>query len=183
MPSVQSSRHANSSWFRRSRGFTLIELATVLGLITAIMATGFYLFNQDNDSRMAADTLTEVSTINSSIHNLYGTTSGYPGLSTAYVAANGQLPSNIRNGSMIYDPYKGQITIAPNTLVATNDSYTLTIPDLTYGGCMLLGTADFGQAFRQITVNGNATLNRPLLPAEVSTECRKGTNSVVLTFI
>ena len=80
------------------RGFSLVEILLVLGLIALLAIAAFVIYPQVKDASNANREAQNLTTIISGIRNLYGNTSTYTGLTTGLVNQAGIFPKTMNSG-------------------------------------------------------------------------------------
>jgi prepilin-type N-terminal cleavage/methylation domain-containing protein len=106
---------AQSRLDQKKKGFTLTEIAIVLGIIGLILgaiwvaAAGVY----QNQRNTHANT--QVMQLVQSIRTLYATSASDTGLTTASLITAGAVPTDMVNGATLSDPYSGATTIQVTT--------------------------------------------------------------------
>lgn len=81
-----------------SRGFSLVEILLVLGIIAILSIGAFIIFAQVKDSSDANTESQNLTTIIAGVRNLYGIRADYTGITTDIVNAASIFPPNMNGG-------------------------------------------------------------------------------------
>jgi type II secretory pathway pseudopilin PulG len=179
----KSSRLAHGRNRSASFGFSILELSVVM-IITAVLTVAIVVnFLLANDSHRANLTIQEVTDLVDNVHSLFGTSPNYANLTTAYMATDTQVDPAYINGSGLVDPFKGAVTIIPNTVNTPSDSIAVNVTGLPTSACIKLALWNFGSSFVSSSVGGySSSNNAPLAPASAISACGSQYNSVTLVF-
>lgn len=140
--------------FIRSRGFSLIELLLVLGVLAILLVAAFAIYPQVRDQNHANKELMNLSSIKASVENLYAAgPGGFEGLNTAIANQAGVFPQSMNNGDRSAE---AKITTAWGTNVllghatrgsgtnlppAQGRAFSIRYDSIPTQGCMVLATA------------------------------------------
>jgi prepilin-type N-terminal cleavage/methylation domain-containing protein len=166
---------------RRRSGFSLVEISLVLGVISLLLASTFVMFGQTTNTQNNQDFETEVIAIINATHSLYANQPNYSGLTTAYIIANGKLPSRWAKSPNFQTAFDTVMTVGPATLVSANDSFAISASYLARTTCETIAVERI-QAVIKATIN-SITYSMPLTPAQAITACslKTPTNTLVFT--
>jgi len=177
------------------RGFTMIELTVVIGLVAVLMIIGIPFvrnFMIDGKVPKVADDITKVATKLRTNFSGQGATP-YTSISTASFAntAKGMASVLIINGSgatatVTHDigATGSTVTAASATITTAGDSFAVTVNDAAEAACPSLA-AGISKAAERITINGTTVkaVGGNYNGATASTACTAGdTNDFVFTF-
>lgn len=188
----------------QQRGFSLIELLLVLGVLAVFLITAFVFYPQVRDRNQANAEATNLTAIKANINNLYASKSGnYRGLNQAVanqarafpVSMNGNdFSSSAAITSSWGSPVSIAVNAAPTTTTQTpgrslgaNRSFSVTYTDVPAGVCLPLVTAaamNF-QGVRvgstEVMTGGGAGGQIGFDPSIASGACVDGAATVVFT--
>jgi prepilin-type N-terminal cleavage/methylation domain-containing protein len=97
------------------KGFTLIELITVMVIIAVILGSVLAAVKGATDNSRTTSALASVRALQTASVNYYNNNGGsYANLSLSTLASNNMLPANFTSGTNA-NPWNGSITVAPDT--------------------------------------------------------------------
>lgn len=150
------------------KGFSLLELLLVLGIITALIVSAFIIFPKLKSSANAKAEASNLNTINAGIKELYNSQATYIGLNNTVAIQAKVVPDNIIKGGDIVTSFGGEVII-DNLTLSDGYVYYITYVDVPPDVCinMLAGLrGGFEQVYieRQniIDVKGNIDMSRGL---------------------
>jgi prepilin-type N-terminal cleavage/methylation domain-containing protein len=168
---------------RRQRGFSLIEIAMVLGIAALLIAGVMIFFTTASNAAKTNDTASEVSAINQTTHDLYAGQQNYTvGDFSATLAKAGTLPAKWVSGATLVTPFGGTVTVtgvAAATGVAS--TFAVYLPTLPEPVCNSIATKDFGTGVNLVQIGTDAGQAAPYTPVAAAPLCRGGAG-VTVTF-
>lgn len=132
------------------KGFSLLELLLVMGIIAALIIAAFIIFPKIQSSQRVNAEIGNISAIDSGIKSLYSTTVDYSGINTTTLLKAKVFPDNMILNGLVYNSFKGRVNIEPSSY--SDGEYQLTyygVPDME---CSKITSAVFNK-FRQVQVN------------------------------
>jgi len=174
-----------------SKGFSLIELLLVLGVLAILLVAAFVVYPQVRDRNQANTEVSNLTTIKAGINNLYAAKGGnYAGLSTPIANQARIFPQNMNGGSYapgasVQTAWGGAVTVTPATGTAPRE-FTIAYASVPEGVCLGLVSGAAGN-FKDVTVGGGSTggtggstsgvsvmdSNGQFAPATAAIECGK----------
>ena len=144
------------SFKRNAKGFSLIELLIVLGIIAILLVAAFIVYPQVRDRNQANAEVTNLTTIKANITNLYASKGGnYDGLLVATAFNARAFPTNMQaTATGGTAPWGGAVTVAEGTTPRLFDINYTAVPAAVCLG-MVSGAAG---NFEQIVVGGEEVL-------------------------
>ncbi|WP_181885422.1 type 4 pilus major pilin [Trinickia dinghuensis] len=174
---------------RRSRqnGFSLTELAIVLGIIALIAAAAMVVVPRVLASIRAGKIIDAFNEAIPSIQTAYQNQTSFANLTTAQVAQNGWLDDSfveMSNGTPDgnLDTQWGTIVFVP---AASNAQGQVTLNNIPTKECVKIGTNFTNDLYLTATIDGTAVKNGPnnVDLTTVGTQCSSATtNTIVFTF-
>ncbi len=152
------------------RGYSLVEVAMVMGIVAVITAAFFTVFGATSIQQQVDNTIIEVNAIETATHSLFATAGSYSAITTAYIATNGNLPRADSNGTAIVSPFHTKVVIAPYTIATNGDAFSIAMSNIAPKACHLLSITNWGHYFMGMSIDGQFT-NRDLTPVQAQTEC------------
>lgn len=138
---------------KRQKGFSLLEILIVAGLLAAGLAALFFMLNRYN-VRAAANNEAEVlNTMAAETRTQFRSQGNYTGVTPAVLIANGIVPTTHVNGTAIETGWATTVAVAPANLNGTmgdSVSFTYTLPR---ESCSRFVQASEG-AFSRVIVGG-----------------------------
>lgn len=143
---------------RRQRGITLIEISMVLALSAIFIAGIFAYLRTSTTNQKVEQAINEIAFMRNTVYELYRSQPSYSQLTTAQLAASNVVPRRMVDvsGIGIRHSFKGRMNIAPSTVDAFGDSFTIELDDLPSDGCTLMASKDFGRDVYRIDITGGA---------------------------
>ena len=180
---------------KNKKGFTLVELLLVVGLIALGAVVAYITFPKVQATSRANTEATNINTIASGINNLYAGTNTYASLgtdgATAFTVLNGarQLPERMISGTRILNGFGGDVTITAANLpvgATTNNFYLITYAGVPTAECTKLASG-VGNNFVQVGINGTTGTNlvkefpneAAIDPGLVAAQCRAGNSNTM----
>ncbi|WP_437891310.1 type 4 pilus major pilin [Phytobacter sp. V91] len=178
---------------KNRKGFSLLELLLVLGIVAALVIGAFIVYPKVQASQRAEAESKNIATIQAGVKALYTSASSYSGL-TNTVATNAKIfPDNMLIGTgsaaSVVNVFKGKVTLATSTegpSGVANSAFTITYASVPAAECTKIIAAAAGNFY--VAKVGRKTVKAAdgsLDVAATTTACNSGgnNNSLVLTSI
>ena len=168
---------------RNQGGYNLIELGLVLVLIALVAILVYAKFTKTNNSRIAQNEADRVAQLVSNTRARYAQATDFSGLNATVLINSGAAPSEMITGGSLQSGWNSNISVAPDTLSASNDAFTLTysVPK-DYCAEFVQGAAG---AVAKVTVSGTVVKDSingvPFKVAETGAGCSGAVTTVKLT--
>lgn len=183
------------------KGFSLVELLLVLGVLAVLLVAAFVVYPRVRDANRANTEVSNLTAIKASINNLYASKGGdYKGLTTAVANQARVFPSSMNSGTYtgaaVNSSWGGAVKAEVTTAETTTDgaaipagrAFTVTYESVPEGVCLGMISGAAGN-FSQIEV-GSAKLIKTATtgqtataggfdPAAAATECSKASAPTV----
>jgi prepilin-type N-terminal cleavage/methylation domain-containing protein len=168
----------------KNKGFTLLELVLVVGLIgLATISIYMYYNKQAIDSNVK--TLTQyLKIIDSEINNSFMTNNGFSSLTVANAISSGIVPQQLVNPTQnqIGNLFGGNITFTSVTVAGT-PGYGIVLSNVPIAACTKVATTDFASYVQQVLINGTlakpaASPSTPVTIAASATNCNQNFNTI-----
>jgi hypothetical protein len=181
-----------------SKGFSLIELLLVLGVLAILLVAAFVVYPQVRDRNQANTEVSNLTTIKAGVNNLYAAKGGnYTGLTKGVANQARVFPASMNNGTYttgqaITSSWGGDVDVAVNTAAqgsyAANRTFTISYTAVPSGVCLPLVSGAAGN-FTSIRVGGTtgtgATAGTEVItstgfsPTDAATACSSSANPSV----
>ncbi|GKW19627.1 hypothetical protein PEC302107_13560 [Pectobacterium araliae] len=178
---------------KSKRGFSLLELLLVLGIIAALVVAAFIVYPKVQASQRATAESNNIATIQAGVKSLYAAASSYSGLSTPIAYQAKIFPDNMLNGSVPVNAFKGNVVIGTSTdspSGAANSAFMITYLNVPASECAKI-VSGVGANFYSVAIGtGAAALtsgnvrkaSSDIDMARVASMCDTGGNSNTITF-
>ncbi|VGD51134.1 Bundle-forming pilin [Klebsiella pneumoniae] len=176
---------------KSKKGFSLLELLLVLGIIAALVVAAFIVYPKVQASQRAQAESNNIAAIQAGVKALYTSTSSFTGLTNSVAAKANIFPDNMLINSGTFarpiNAFKGDVTLASaNTgpSGATGSSFTITYDNVPAAECTKIITAAAGNFYTAgVGTAGNVKAAGEVLDvAKTATQCQNGGNSNTLIF-
>lgn len=157
------------------KGFSLLELLLVLGIIAALIVAAFIIYPKVQDANKSSAEARNISAIYAGVKSLYSGSSTYKGLDDTLAYKAKIYPDNmvIGNGTSFVNSYSGSVSVesSSNTSVGEDDSgfrikYTL----LPSASCAKI-VAAVSHDFYEINANGTTLDASTMKPSDITAAC------------
>lgn len=178
-----------------AKGFSLIELLLVLGVLAILLVAAFVVYPQVRDRNQANTEASNLTSIKAGVNNLYASKGGnYTGL-TAGVANQARVfPASMNQGTYtdaapITSSWGGTVAVAvngaataatrtPGGVIAANRSFTITYSSVPDGVCLPL-VSSAANNFQGVTVGTTEVLTSTGFdPARAAAACTGNANII-----
>lgn len=171
-----------------AKGFSLIELLLVLGVLAILLVAAFVVYPQVRDRNQANAEVSNLTTIKANINNLYAARGGnYNGLDEGVANQARVFPTSMNGGDFsaeadITTAWGEGVTIAPAPLNGNADrAFTITYAGVPEGVCLGLVSGAAGN-FEDVTVGGTTvmTTDGQFDPAAAAAQCNTAAGGPVV---
>ena len=176
---------------KSKKGFSLLELLLVLGIIAALVVAAFIVYPKVQASQRAQAESNNIATIQAGVKALYTSASSFTGLTNSVAVQAKIFPDNMLSGSgssaTPINAFKGNVVVASadtGPSAATGSSFTITYSNVPAAECTKIITAAAGNFYTAgVGTAGNVKAAGGVLDvAETATQCESGGNSNTLIF-
>lgn len=176
---------------KSKKGFSLLELLLVLGIIAALVVAAFIVYPKVQASQRAQAESNNIATIQAGVKALYTSASSFTGLNNSVAVQAKIFPDNMLSGSgsaaKPINAFKGNVVVASaNTgpSAAQGSSFTITYSNVPAAECTKIITAAAGNFYTAgVGTAGNVKAAGEVLDvAKTATQCQSGGNSNTLIF-
>lgn len=178
-------------FLRNKKGFSLIEMLLVLGVLAVLLVAAFVVYPRVRDASRANIEVTNLTLIKANIQNLYAAKMGdYTGLYTSTANQARVFPesmnSGVYTGQEIQSAWGGVVRaqVLPNAdaAMAAGKGFTIDYYSVPSAVCLGIVSAT-ANMFNDIRVGGNRVMNhgvvpRTLDPAAAAQECSAESPSI-----
>ena len=145
---------------QNKKGFSLIELLLVLGIIAALAITAFMIYPKVSSSNNAQTEASNINTIKASVSSLYSSSPDYNGLTTEVGIKSKIFPDTMVNtaGTAALNTFKGPVTLATSAESPSgvaDSAFTISYEDVPSAECVKIVSA-VASNFYKVTVGGTA---------------------------
>lgn len=178
---------------RSKKGFSLLELLLVLGIIAALVVAAFIVYPKVQASQRAQAEANNIATIQAGVKALYTSASSFTGLTTSVAVQAKIFPDNMLSVSgsdtaaKPINAFKGDVLIASDSTgpsKTSGSSFTITYKNVPAAECTKIITAAAGNFYAAgVGTAGNVKAAGAVLNvAETALKCEAGGNSNTLIF-
>lgn len=164
---------------RDDSGFSMIELALYLGILTVLLLVAYSAYSSRAAQTQANRVASDITSIEGAVNNLYafGSDFGTGSLTAAVANANG-LPTGMWNGTTATNFLQGTVTITGNT-----GSFTIAYPGVPQEVCVIfLPRSQVGSSrVTSIQVGTGAVFTARPTEAQANAQCAAGDNTLNIT--
>ena len=139
---------------KSKKGFSLLELLLVLGIIAALVVAAFIVYPKVQASQRAQAESNNIATIQAGVKALYTSASSFTGLTNTVAVQAKIFPDNMLSGTgntaKPINPFKGNVTLAaaatgPSS--AAGSSFTITYANVPAAECVKITIAAAGNFY------------------------------------
>ncbi|OON40546.1 type IV pilin [Izhakiella australiensis] len=180
-----------TKYIRNKKGFSLLELLLVLGIIAALVVGAFIVYPKVQASQRAEAESKNIATIQSGVKALYNSASNYAGLNNAVGVQARIFPDNMLNGTgataSVVNLFKGNVTLAPSAdspSGTANSSFNITWVSVPAAECIKIVSAVAANFY--IAEVGSAIVKSAdgaLDVASASQACNEGGNANIILLV
>lgn len=162
------------------KGFTLIELILVVGIIT-LMTIGIYVkYKSMYLDRSVQLEMQDLYALNNKINNAYQSSTTLSTLNNTTAISGGLVPTELISAPNIINRFGSTITLS-RQLVAGVEGYEILLNNITPKACSLIGTSKYANEVDEIWINGanRKTTGSSLTTANIATiisQCNTATS-------
>ena len=98
---------------RKKKGFSLLELLLVFGIIAALIVGVFMIYPKISSGQKIDSDIKILGTLNAGIKNLYAGQADYTGLSVDAIIKSKIVPEDIVDDNLIWDSWGANVLIEP----------------------------------------------------------------------
>ena len=178
---------------KSKKGFSLLELLLVLGIIAALVVAAFIVYPKVQASQRAQAESNNIATIQAGVKALFTSASSFTGLTNSVAVQAKIFPDNMLSGSgsaaKPINAFKGNVTLAADKTGpsgADGSSFTIIYSNVPAAECTKIITAVAGNFYAAgvgNVGNGNVkTAGEVLDVAKTAMLCQNGGNSNTLIF-
>jgi prepilin-type N-terminal cleavage/methylation domain-containing protein len=174
---------------RRKRGFSLLELAMVMGIGVLIAVGVMMFFTQANTSKNTQEALTQVAAIQQAARSLYGGQPVYTGLVNKVLIDTKALPIKMVNGTTgLRNAFSGAVVVAAaDSGGGTASGFSVSFAGIPQDACVKMAASDLGRGLYSVQVGGTtrtagSSAPPPFDPASAATACSAATNTIIWIF-
>ncbi|WP_323109723.1 type 4 pilus major pilin [Pectobacterium carotovorum] len=176
---------------KSKKGFSLLELLLVLGIVAALVVAAFIVYPKVQASQRSQAESNNIATIQAGVKALYTSASSFTGLSSTVAVQAKIFPDNMLSGSESavkpINAFKGDVTLAaaatgPSGVAGS--SFTITYANVPAAECTKIVTAAAGNFYEVgVGVAANVKAAGDVLDvSKTATQCAAGGNSNTLIF-
>lgn len=176
---------------KKKKGFSLLELLLVLGIVAALIVSAFLIYPKAQSSQRAAAEAKNLATIQAGVKSLYGGIASYSGLTNATALGAKVFPDVMISGTGtsadVVNSFKGSVTVAPDNTGPSGvagSSFTITYTGVPNNECtkIIATTAEsFYMASVGSTVVKDAGGQLNIVNASTACNSNNNSNTLVLT--
>ncbi|MEC5343190.1 type 4 pilus major pilin [Brenneria populi] len=182
---------------KSKKGFSLLELLLVLGIIAALVVAAFIVYPKVQSSQRATAESNNIATIQAGVKALYTAASSYSGLNETVAVQAKIFPDNMLSGSgsaaKPVNAFKGNVLLGTSTdspSGVANSAFTITYVDVPALECTKI-VSGVGANFYSVAIGtGSSALttgnirkaSSDMNMATVASTCQSGGNSNTITF-
>ncbi len=168
---------------KSKKGFSLLELLLVLGIIAALVVAAFIVYPKVQASQRAQAESNNIATIQAGVKALYTSASSFTGLTNTVAVQAKIFPDNMLSGSgssaTPINAFKGDVVVeSANTgpSAAQGSSFTITYKNVPAAECTKIITAAAGNFYTAgVGTAGNVKAAGEVLDvAKTATQCESG---------
>jgi prepilin-type N-terminal cleavage/methylation domain-containing protein len=178
----------NRTYIQKSKkGFSLLELLLVLGIIAALIVAAFIVFPKVQAEQRANRTIQDIAAIDAGIKSLYASKAGYDGLSTK-VLINANVFPDIMTTTVegqAYNVFKGRVNVSEVTSLSS-PAYSISFYSVPPTECSKIVSSLWGRFFQIEIISGSGmnvkSYNGQTMKLSTITKQCTNTDSATLIF-
>jgi prepilin-type N-terminal cleavage/methylation domain-containing protein len=159
---------------RKVPAMTLIEVLLVMVIIGVVVGVAYTRYGRTMELNAANQTMAELQELRAGVHNLYGGSSVYTGISNTILIDHGAAPATLVKGTSLINGWNAAVTVA---VAATPDQFTITYVGVPREACAKMATFQ-RLDWSAVTVGGTA-IPATDPTATALTACSADTNTIV----
>ncbi|MDQ2309640.1 type 4 pilus major pilin [Pluralibacter gergoviae] len=176
---------------KSQKGFSLLELLLVLGIIAALVVAAFIVYPKVQASQRAQAESNNIATIQAGVKSLYTASSSFTGLTNSVAVQAKIFPDNMLVGSGTeakpVNAFKGNVLVKEDSTgpsKAKGSSFTITYENVPAAECTKIITAAAGNFYTAgVGTAGNVKAAGEVLDVtKTATQCQTGGNDNTLIF-
>ncbi len=186
------------TYLRNKRGFSLLELLLVLGIIAALVVGAFIVYPKVQASQRAEAESKNIATIQAGVKSLYTSASSYSGLTNTVAVGAKIFPDNMLIGTgtsaSVVNAFKGNVIVGVSNdspSGAENSSFSITYVGVPAAECAKIASAAAGNFYTVSVGTGTAAVTSGNIRkaggvinvATAASACNAGDNANAITFI
>lgn len=172
--------------FKKSFGYTLVEIIVVVGLISLIASLTVAKYKNSNFNNNVQSQINDIEIIGDRITNAYQNSGNIAGLSTTSAIANKLVPDELINGTNVNTRFGDSLTILGTTVatVPVSQAFRITLNNIDSQICSKLATSKIGNQADEILINGVSmkAIGSPLSPVDIQNITNACGNATSLAF-
>lgn len=154
--------------FKKSKGFTLVELLIALGIIgVAVIAIVSMAGGASNSSKVQTE-IKNVQQISSTIKSSFGVTGVYTGLATANAQAAGAFPTEMTSGGTPVNSWNGAVSTVVDTI--GTGGFDIVYAGVPQAACIGMGTG-LNTTFLNMKIGATSNPAATWTSATIATAC------------
>lgn len=142
--------------YLKNKGYSLLELLLVLGIIAALVVAAFIIYPKIQASQRATNEISNISAIDAGIKSLYSSTADYSNINNTVLMNSKIFPQNMINSSNVRNSFKGNVVIKASSY--SSGSYQMTYYNVPQVECSKISIAVFNK-FAQVQINSKVLKN------------------------
>lgn len=174
---------------RYKRGFTLLEVMFVLGIMAIVIASATILEEQSRQSLRTNEAISEVVEIVGVVHDMTANANDYTKITTDVISKSGLFPNRYINNKtgLLTNPFGGSIYLDTSESYEDIPVVKVTTTGLLKSACLVMTTQNIGDQPISLEINGSSvgilTTSHPYLTTnEAESKCNSNNNNITYTF-
>lgn len=162
------------------RGFSFIELAVSMAVMSLILAGVVYLYDKDMAVSRGNETVVELMMVIQAVEEVYsGNVASMDTASSSVIVRAAAIPKKwVGPNATLVTPFGTKLDIAPDASWDGRPDLSLMLSGIPRAQCIQLVTSDFGDQVLDITsFTGAHAQGRPFTPTEAQEACPEDTDT------